>query len=158
MKIKKSIKDFIINMKINRIFKLEKKYGDIEEKLSEKMSKVDHRYRKIVEKENSTVPVVCPFCNQFIEIKGGRVASCSFCEFSIGLSTISDQQDEYILYHSIWVEGNSVIVRKISKRELFRGRYIRATILNEILKDRDVVELGELWKKGITIKNNNIKT
>lgn len=148
--IKHKTGDSIINKKIKEISILREEYRKLEEKIDKNISEVDDIYRKMVEKENSTIPIVCPFCNQFIIISGGRTAKCEFCNFSIGLSTVSDQQDEYIFYNLYnWTNKKPmVVVKKITEKELYQGRYLRASYLIEILKDKRVVEIGKIWKNG----------
>lgn len=140
--------------KIKQLDKLEKEYKSLEKFMENKRSEINNFHKRVVSNENKLIPIICPFCNQNIIISGGHVAKCELCEFSIGLSTVSDQQDEYIFYNIYnWTNKEPmVVVKKITKEDLYRGRYIRASNLNEVLKDKRIIKIANAWRNGIEIE------
>lgn len=135
--------------KMLQIEELEKEYGTIERLLDEKMTEIDDSYKRVVDNENKLISVVCPFCKQNLIITGDYSAECKFCGFSVGVSTVSDQQDEYILYINNWFKKSLVVIRQITKEELYKGRYLKSSNLIDVLKDERVIKIANIWRNGL---------
>lgn len=132
----------LTDKKIKQLEKLEEEHLNIENLIEQKYDELYDDYEKIVEKENESTIVICPFCNNHINITGDKTARCSGCEFSISLSTVSDKLDEYIIHHNLF-DKPLILVVKLQEKEKHLPRYIRARNLIEIIANEKILEINK---------------